>query len=113
MQELVEKVPGATSAIFVDWEGEAVDQYSLEEDVYHLKVVGAYKGVMLNFINQAQASMDIGTAETVIVRMENYSVLISSVKDGYFVLLILSPGALISRARYGIRRAVSALRDEM
>lgn len=113
MQELVEHVPGATSAIFVDWEGEAVDQYSIKEEVYQLKVVGAYKGVMLNFINKAHTSTGIGIAETVIVRMENYSVLISSVKDGYFVLLILSPDALISRARYRIRRAVSALLNEM
>ena len=41
MGNLVENTPGATGAIFLDWEGESVDQYAGENDTYQLKVLGA------------------------------------------------------------------------
>jgi len=113
MAHLVNSSPGATGAIFVDWEGEAVDQYTVNEDIYHLKVVGAHKGVILNLIDEARNAGKDEEIETVTVRMERYDVLMAPVIDGYFVAITLKRGAPLSRARFEIKKAAQALKKEM
>ncbi len=113
MRELVNDVPGATGAIFVDWEGESVDNYSVDEDTYQLKVVGAYKGVILNIINEAQRSSGSGPVKCVIVKMENFNILMTPVKDGYHVVLVVENGSLLSRAAFRMEKIVHDLIAEM
>ena len=113
MKDLVDGTPGATGAIFIDWEGEAVDQYAVDGEVYQLKVMGAYKGVILGLINEAQKNTDSGQVRTVSIKMENYNVLIAPVKEGYAVTLVLESGAIMSRAAYRAGRAVEALKNQM
>ena len=113
MKELVDSTGGATDAIFVDWEGEAVDQYSVNNDIYRIKVVGAHKGVMLKLINDAQKATGNEQASTVSVRMKDASVLMASVKDGYYVALVLDKSALLSKASFLMKRAVAQLALEM
>ena len=113
MGNLVNSTPGATGAIFLDWEGESVDQYAAENDGYHLKVLGAHKGVILNLIENAQKTAEKSTIECVSIKMKNFSVIMAPVKEGYFVVLAITPDSSISRARYGIRNAAKALKSEM
>lgn len=113
MRNLVETIPGARGAIFVDWEGEAVDQYSLDEDVYQLKVMGAYKGVILNLINEAQKTVDSTQINTVTVKMNKYSIILAPVKEGYYVALVVQSGTIMSRAAYMIKKSVKDLAANM
>ncbi|MBE9503836.1 MAG: roadblock/LC7 domain-containing protein [Proteobacteria bacterium] len=113
MKELVGSTRGATGAIFVDWEGEAVDQYTTEDELFHLKVVGAHKCVILELINDAKKALKNEKVESVTIKMENYNVLLGPVKDGYFVAVILKPEAIISEARHRMMKAVAALKKEM
>ncbi|MDH3975109.1 MAG: roadblock/LC7 domain-containing protein [Deltaproteobacteria bacterium] len=113
MRNLVETIPGARGAIFVDWEGEAVDQYSLDEDVYQLKVMGAYKGVILKLINEAQKTVGSTDINTVTVKMNKYSIVLSPVKEGYYVALVVQSDTIMSRAAYMIRKSVKDLAANM
>lgn len=113
MKKLVEDTQGAMGAIFVDWEGEAVDQFSLDNESYNLKLVGAHKGVILSLINNTQRQLLDNEALQVIIKMEKYNVIIAPVKDGYFVVLKLKPEALLSKAHHGLKSAVAALKKEM
>ncbi len=113
MKELVEGTPGAGGAIFVDWEGEAVEQYSLDGDSYRLKVIGAHKGVMLKLIDDAQKAINNDTVNSVTIRMNNFHVLMAPVKEGYFVAMTLDSNAVLSKGHYMLRKAVEALAKEM
>ena len=113
MGNLIESIPGATGAIFLDWEGEAVDQYAVENDTYQLKVLGAHKGVILGLINDAQAIDEKNKVECVSIKMKNFSVIMAPVSDEYFVVLTLKPDSSISKARYGIRHTAKALMAEI
>lgn len=113
MRNLVETIPGARGAIFVDWEGEAVDQYSLDGDIYELKVMGAYKGVILNLINEAQKTVDSTDINSVIVKMDKYSIILAPVKEGYYVALVVQSGTIMSRAAYMIKKSVKELAANM
>jgi len=46
LKNLVESVPGAVGAILVDWEGEAVQEYS-HGTTYDIRFIGAKNGVIL------------------------------------------------------------------
>ncbi len=114
MKDLVESTSGATGAIFVDGEGEAVDLYSVNGgDNYHLRVIGAHKGIMLNLIHDAQEAVSDDPVRNVVIRMENFNVLMAPVEDGYFVVMTLESESPVSTARYNIRAAVEALRKAM
>ena len=113
IKELVDSTGGATDAIFVDWEGEAVDQYSVSDDIYRIKVVGAHKGVMLKLINDAQEATGNEKADSVSVRMQDASVLMASVKDGYYVALVLDKSAMLCKASFLMKKAVTELALEM
>ena len=113
MRELVVHTPGARGAIFVDWEGEAVDQYSSDNEDYQLKVMGAYKGVILSLINDVQVCIGGGEVECVMVRMEEFSILMTPVKDGYYVALVMGKGSILSRAAFGMKKVVKELMSEM
>ena len=114
MRNLVDSVPGARGAIFVDWEGEAVDQYSVvDDDVYELKVMGAHKGVILSQINEAQKTADNAEINMVIIRMDKYSIILAPVKEGYYVALEVKAGAIMSRATYLIKQSVKDLAANM
>lgn len=113
MGNLVDSTLGATGAIFLDWEGEAVEQYSTNDDTYHLKVLGAHNGVILGLISNAQAIDEKSKVECVSIKMENFSVIMAPVDDEYFVVLTIKPGSSLSRARYGIRHTAKALMAEM
>lgn len=113
MENLVESTPGATGSIFLDWEGEAVDQYAGENDDYHMKVLGAHKGVILKLIEDTQKLTKGSAVECVSIKMKNYSVIMAPVSNGYFVVLTLKPSSSISKARYDVRLATMALKSEM
>lgn len=81
--------------IFLDSEGEEIFSYG-EIDHDHLKLMGAYQGIVLNSIRR----LELGRNGTVITRCGKRSILTHQLKDGYFVSVVLSRDANIAHARF-------------
>jgi len=113
LKNLVESMPGAIGAVFADYEGETVDFYSSNDEPYQLKVIGAHNCAILNLINKAQKKVRGGDVSTVTLKMDNFSIIITPVKQGYYLLVTLKNSSMMEKACYRIKKAVKALIDEM
>lgn len=112
LSELLACLPGGLGAILVDWEGEAVDQTGVIDE-YDLKVIGAHKGLILSNLRQAVARAEGNQLQEIIITTERLQTLILPVDDDYFLVLTLSQGEGIGRARFEARRALEKIRKEI
>ena len=113
LKQLVEEIHGASGAIFADGEGEAVEQYSLDEESYQLKCIGAHKGIIFNLIRETQKVLGKDDVESVTIRMENFDVIVASVEDEYYLAVTLEHGAVPGRAFDKIKGALKIIKKEM
>jgi len=109
---MLESVPGSLGAIIADWEGEAVDQVAVLDD-YDIKILGAHKGIILTRLREALDRVDGGELEEILVRSDQSNTLVAPVTEDYFLVLALTPEAMLGRASFELRRCVSLLRKDI
>lgn len=112
LRELVESVPGASGAILADWEGEAVDCYSLFDD-YELKIIGAHKGIILNRIKDVQKRFGGDDPREVVISTEKRHLITGAIGPDYSLVLTLAREAVIGQALYRFRKSVVVLEKEI
>lgn len=112
LNRMLEQIPGALGAIIADWEGEAVDQVARMDD-YDIKVLGAHKGIILSQLREALDRVDAGELEEILIRSDNSNTLVAPVTEDYFLVLTLSPEAMLGRASFELRRCAAQLREEI
>lgn len=109
LKELVEEVPGAWGAIFVDWEGESVDLYATS-DAYEVKLAGAHAGLLLSRVVTAGRESLVGRTQALLVRTDEHHLFIHTLDEEYFVLLATRPTPHAGLARNRLAAAVEDLR---
>ncbi|HEX2568880.1 MAG TPA: hypothetical protein VH877_04915 [Polyangia bacterium] len=113
LQELVERVPGAIGAIFVDWDGEAVSQFATSLPELEIQIVGAQWGVVWTQTLKALRRAGLGGPVELMVDGTNGSVVVRQVTENYYVVLSLRRGTHLAKALSELDRGVAALRAEM
>jgi predicted regulator of Ras-like GTPase activity (Roadblock/LC7/MglB family) len=113
LQRMVERVPGATGAIFADWEGEPVGEFAPEMPALEIQIFGAQWGVVWAELQRALARAQLGRARELIIDGEHGSVLVRQVTDEYYVVLAVGRDGHLAKALDELSRGVEALRAEM
>lgn len=109
LRELVLGIPEAWGAIFVDWEGEAVELFARTEE-YEVKLAGAEIGLLLSRMVAAGKESGLGHTTAALVRTETADYLLHTLDEEYFVLLAAHPLRTPGVARARLATAVAALR---
>ena len=112
LERLVTALPGARGAIFVDWEGEAVDEHA-HIDKTDLKILGAQWGIIYQQAMNALSKLGLGALDELVLRFATDQFAIRRVTEEYIVLLALDKDANLGRALHLLRRAGDELREEM
>jgi predicted regulator of Ras-like GTPase activity (Roadblock/LC7/MglB family) len=112
LAELVGGIPGAVGAVFVDWDGEAVDQFGHIPE-FDIRVFGAHWGIIVNLVKQLLSSKEYGRTQLIILSSERRDVLIQTVSSDYFVILSMKRGSHLGMAIKQLDRVSAALREEM
>ena len=112
LTELVSTVPGARGAILADWEGEAVEHFSYDDD-FEMKLVGAHKGIILNRIRKAYEDLNAGELQEIIITAEQQRFLVGAIGPEYSVVMTLGREAVVGQALYRFRKAVTLLKKEI
>ena len=113
LENLVCSIEGALGAILTDWEGEAVEQYSLTGDDYDLKILGAHQNIILSRIREVRQTMPSQSVRDVIITTDRQHLLLGAVGDEYALVLLLERSALVGSARVQALRAVRLLEKEI
>lgn len=100
LEDLVNRVPGATAALFADQEDEAVAAYTSAEDTeYGIKFVGAHHGILLRKARDMLSGMKMGETKHVIFQHEKLHVIASPVDSDYYLVLTFNGIENLGRAR--------------
>lgn len=112
LTELVQGVPGASGAILADWEGEAVEQYTLL-DPFEMKVTAAHWGIILSGLKGVGKKLPMGEIKEGIITTDAQHVLVGAVGDDYTLVMTISRSTLPLVALHTFRDTVGRLKEEI
>ncbi|MBI5048667.1 MAG: hypothetical protein HZB54_06945 [Deltaproteobacteria bacterium] len=122
LKKLVEKTPGATGAILLDWEGETVADFPVFPDI-DLPAIGAHKGIILNLTRDAMTRLKgenvspntfIGdSVKTIGISTELATIAISTIKEGYYLVVTLEKAEPLGRVFFESKKAIKDIEREM
>ena len=98
LQALVGSVDGALGALLMDASGEVVVEAGNGEERHRL--IGAYQGIALMRLRTAEDRCDTGLVEYVHCRHVGGHVILRPLRDGYYMVLSLAPGANVGQALF-------------
>lgn len=108
---LVSSVEGATGAIVLDADGEAVGLHSAEGERTRLR--GAYVSLMLRDRRASEALNQLGNMRGMVIEYEGASLVAKQIDDDCVVVLELALVANISEALFRLESGVQLLRREL
>lgn len=115
LDELVASAPGARGAVFCDFEGEFVELVVADPALtdYDMKVVGAHMAAA--WTNLQTGSTERGAGGIVEMRLgcEGGTLLCRSLRDGYYVVLLVRNGALSGRAAAALQTTAARMISEL
>jgi len=114
LEELVAETPGVKAAILADWEGEAV-VFSPQNNGanYHIKLVGAHHGVILDQAREMTQKTSLGQARQITFFLQNFHVITTPINRDYYLVLTLDPHAIPGRAKPMLKKALRELEEEI
>jgi predicted regulator of Ras-like GTPase activity (Roadblock/LC7/MglB family) len=109
---LVSEVPGATGAIFLASDGEAV-QWHADSDESRLRLRAAYAGVILDACRNLALNSKAGELRTLVLQFQGAALVVQWVGEGYFVVLELAPNSNVAEAVHRLKPVAERLRAEL
>jgi predicted regulator of Ras-like GTPase activity (Roadblock/LC7/MglB family) len=97
LDALLADVPGSLAALLLDAQGEVVVGAGALDD--RQRLIGAYQGIALGMASRTAARFDAGGVESLTWRHEGGSVLLTTLREGYYLVLSLGPRAVLALAR--------------
>lgn len=98
LDHLVGSVEGAQGAVMMDASGEVVFEAG-DGDERH-RLIGAYQGIALMRLKSAEERCDIGGVRHIYCRYSDGHVILRPLKDGYYLVMSLAPGANVGQALF-------------
>jgi len=109
LKELVERTPGAVSAIMVDWEGEAVQEYC-HGDPHEIRCIAAHVGIILNRFKELHSAGQGGEIEDVVMTARDAHLVAGCIDPDYSLVLRVNRNCPVSLALRPFRAAIEELR---
>jgi predicted regulator of Ras-like GTPase activity (Roadblock/LC7/MglB family) len=109
LKDLVASAEGASGALLVEADGEAV-QWHAETEEDRLRLRAAYVVMALGSYRAAASRAGLGNAGCAILQYEGASFLGQEIERDYFLVLELDPSANVGQALHCLRPAIDGLR---
>ncbi|MFQ5735626.1 MAG: roadblock/LC7 domain-containing protein [Thermodesulfobacteriota bacterium] len=103
---------GANGAIMLDHDGELVASYSGSTDL-DMDLIGAHHGIILNIIRDASTRSAFKDVQSVSISTGKTRLAISTLKDGYYLVLATGKALPVGKALFESKKAVRRLEAEM
>jgi predicted regulator of Ras-like GTPase activity (Roadblock/LC7/MglB family) len=102
---LVERVAGARGAVFCDHEGESVELVLRDPHLseYEMKIAGAQLAAVWMSLQDSSSQSGTGPMQELHVSCASGSLICRSLPDGYYLVLLVGPGAPIAPAGFALR----------
>ena len=112
LKKLVAQVDGATGAIVLEADGEAVQWYAVE-DSDRLRLRSAYLGVVLKSARVPAALAALGPLRSLFIKYDTACLVVREIESDCFVVLELEPSANVGEALFRLYPIIDELRGEI
>jgi predicted regulator of Ras-like GTPase activity (Roadblock/LC7/MglB family) len=106
------RIEGAVALSLVDRDGIPVESVALAPDL-DLETVAAEMINQVRAISAQKQELSVGEVRQVTVAGDRTCFVVSTVGDGYYLLLLLKPEASLGRARFELKRATLLFEDDL
>ena len=113
LERMMDGLDGALGAMFLDQEGEAVVIVPKKLPRYDLQVIGAYEGIYLSQLRRIAEDSGMGGTERFTISCANSTLLTFTLKDGYYLVLVLDHSGLEGVGWHRLARCRDAILEEM
>ncbi len=113
LQDLVQSTSGATGAILIDWEGEAVEFYSPAAEEFDIKILGAHQNIIFNRIREIRFRVPTQSVREAVITTDRQHLILGAVGDDYTLVATLERTSLVAPALVRVQRAVGLLVKEI
>jgi predicted regulator of Ras-like GTPase activity (Roadblock/LC7/MglB family) len=111
LETLLARVSGARTALLLDFQGEVVvGAGDLGE---RQRLIGAYQGILLGMASRAAGRFDAGDVCSLVWRHDGGSVVLTTLKDGYYLVVSLDRQVLPAVAGRHCQDARARLDEEI
>jgi predicted regulator of Ras-like GTPase activity (Roadblock/LC7/MglB family) len=111
LDDLIKTVRGASAAIFVDGDGEAIVQAG--EARTDIKLLAAWKEIHLDRIKAITSRLSLGSVKAVLFSLDEGNELIVPVEPDYCLILFMSAYADIRQALTELDRAIVLIKKDI
>jgi hypothetical protein len=108
LEQLIDRVAGASAAALVDSQGETVD-YAGRGDPFELRVAAAHLQIILR---ELEVITPLGEPRWFVIRAARRSFAASALPDGYVLVLVLRPRAAFTISTRALKCCTRALAEE-
>jgi len=112
LEQLVAGVRGATGALLIESDGEAVAWYSSEQ-ADRLRLRGAYVAVVLRACQESALELGMGSISNLFISYEGAGFLAYEVGSGYFLVLELNAASNMAEALHRMAPFITRIRKEI
>lgn len=112
LHRAVTRIPGAVGGAFAAADGETVD-FVADMERNEWALVTAHYGILLRHVQSALNTFHFGEAELMIVSHRDQDVVIQSVLEGYYAMIVLTHPSSLAHALAALNVAAAELKQEM
>jgi len=111
LEALLARIAGARTALLLDTQGEVVvGAGQLDE---RQRLIGAYQGITLGMVSRAAQRVGAGEVRALVSRHSGGAVVLTTLRDGYYLVVSLGPNAVTALAVRHAEEARQALNREI
>jgi predicted regulator of Ras-like GTPase activity (Roadblock/LC7/MglB family) len=112
LKEITEKAGGGIGALIMGYDGIPIEEYILGSDFDIQLLAVEYVNVMKE-VKRSIEVLKTGVLEEILISTEQSKIIIRTVCDDYFVMLILNSDGNYGKGRYLLKLESPRLRDEL
>ncbi len=113
LANLLASSEGAIGALLIDEGGETVDLASSDLSPFDIRLIGAYLGIYLRNASKILRETELGQLRILHIERERLHLQLTTLPDGYFLVLVQRRPAPVGLARRHLRRAAEQLTAEV
>lgn len=112
LRKIVDGVQGSYGATLIGVDGLPIAEY-VSQSAIDMGILGAELTMVYKNAIRLTEELRYGPLKELSLVAEKAAVICQAVTDEYYLLLALSPSALLGKGRFQLRRAVADFRDQL
>lgn len=113
LKQLADSVDGALAAIIMGYDGISIDEYLVENVPFDLQLLAVEYANLLRDIRRTIDLLQNGDMQEVSIATDRVRVLVRTISDEFFLVLIIDADGNFGKGRYLLARESYNLREEL